>query len=35
MAIAGFSELFVVGVLRQKLQYNERIKQQAEVGLSC
>jgi len=34
MARAGFGEWFVVGVLRQKLQYNELINQQSEVGLS-
>jgi hypothetical protein len=34
MACAAFSELFVVGILRQNLQYNEGINQQADVGLS-
>lgn len=34
MARTGFSELFVVGILRQKLQCNECVNQQADVGLS-
>ena len=32
MARASFSELFVAGILRHKLQCNERLNQQAEVG---